>query len=418
MNRAVIPLLALASLALAQQKPEDVIKAQCEKAQVVAELWHGFTGGAPKAALETLVLEFNKTQGGKACVRPVPQGSYRDLSTKIKAAFAAGTPPAMAQAYENNIALYLQAQALTPIQNLGVDLSGVNLAFLNAVRFGGLVYGVPFNKSIQVLYYNKDLLKKHGLKVPTTLDALIATAKKLSQAEGGPVYYFQPDASTFAYWFFNLGGNYLKDGRLVLNSKEAVEALSLLASGVKEGWAKPITSGYINQNLGTGPYAFSVDTSAGYTYYLQAAKFDLGVALLPGKTSRQPGYGLVQGTNLVVFRGLKKEQERLVAQFLQYVISPKAQAAFSRATGYVPVHEKALEDPGFKQYLAENPDAAMIVKQARYAKFEPALAEWEQIRFDILGQAIKEVIVNRADPKAALDKAQKQAEDLLAGRTR
>lgn len=418
MSRTLLILTALFSLALAQQKPEDVLKAQCEKAQVVAELWHGFTGGAPKAALENLAIEFNKGLGGKACVRPVPQGSYRDLSTKIKAAFAAGTPPAMAQAYENNIALYLKAKALTPIQNLGVDLSGVNLAFLNAVRFGGLVYGVPFNKSIQVLYYNKDLLKKHGLKVPTTLDAFVATAKKLSQLEGGPVYYFQPDASTFAYWFFNLGGNYLKDGRLILNSKEAVEALSLLASGVKEGWAKPITSGYVNQNLGTGPYAFSVDTSAGYTYYLQAAKFDLGVALLPGKTPNQPGYGLVQGTNLVVFRGISKEQEKLAAQFLQYVISPKVQAAFSRATGYVPVHEKALEEPGFRQYLAENPDFATIVKQARYSKFEPALAEWEQIRFDILGQAIKEVIVNKADPKAALDKAQKLAEDLLAGRTR
>jgi multiple sugar transport system substrate-binding protein len=68
--------------------------------------------------------------------------------------------------------------------------------------------------------------------------------------------------------------------------------------------------------------------------------------------------------------------------------------------------------------VAENPDYATIVRQARYAKFEPALAEWEQIRFDILGQAIKEAILNKADPKAALDKAQKLAEDLLSGKTR
>jgi len=46
------------------------------------------------------------------------------------------------------------------------------------------------------------------------------------------------------------------------------------------------------------------------------------------------------------------------------------------------------------------------------------LAEWEQIRFDILGQAIKEAILNKADPKAALDRAQKLAEDLLSSRTR
>ncbi len=417
MRRALL-LMAVLGVALAQQaRPEEVIKEQCAKAKVVAELWHGFTGGAPRAALENLAVEFNRTQQGR-CVRPVPQGGYRDLSTKIKAAFAAGKVPAMAQAYENNIALYLEAKALLPIESLGVRLQGVNLLFLNAVRFGGVVYGVPFNKSIQVLYHNKDLLRKHGAKVPATLEEFVALSKRLSQAEGGPVYWFQPDASTFAYFFFNLGGSYLKDGKLVLNSKEAVEALTLLQNGVKEGWAKPITSGYINQNLGSGPYAFSVDTSAGYTFYRQAAKFDLGVATLPGRTSSQPGFGLVQGTNLVVFRQAGKEEQAVAKDFLQFVLSPRAQAVFTTATGYVPVTEAALKDPVYQSYVADNPDFGTIVRQSRYAKFEPALAEWEQIRFDILGQAIKEAILNKVDPKVALDKAQKLAEDLLAGKTR
>lgn len=229
--RKALVLLAVWGFTMAQQaKPEEVIKEQCAKAKVVAELWHGFTGGAPKAALENLAVEFNKTQQGR-CVRPVPQGGYRDLSTKIKAAFAAGKVPAMAQAYENNIALYLQAKALLPIESVGVKLQGVKLPFLNAVRFGGVVYGVPFNKSIQVLYYNKDLLRKHGAKVPATLEEFVALSKKLSQAEGGPVYWFQPDASTFAYFFFNLGGSYLKNGKLILNSKEAVEALTSCKTG-------------------------------------------------------------------------------------------------------------------------------------------------------------------------------------------
>lgn len=115
---------------------------------------------------------------------PRAPGGYRDLSTKIKAAFAAGKVPTMAQAFENNIALYLEAKALLPIESLGVRLQGVNLTFLNAVRFGGVVYGVPFNKSIQVLYYNKDLLKKHGVPVPATLEEFVAAAKRLSRAEG------------------------------------------------------------------------------------------------------------------------------------------------------------------------------------------------------------------------------------------
>ncbi|MER3479718.1 MAG: ABC transporter substrate-binding protein [Meiothermus sp.] len=416
--RGVTVVLVLLGLALAQQKPEDLIKGQCEKAAVVAELWHGFTGGAPKAALENLVVEFNKTLGGQACVRPISQGNYRDLSTKIKAAFASGKVPVMAQAFENNMALYLESDALLPMSALGVELKGVNPLFVKAVTFKGQVYGVPFNKSIQILYYNRDLLKKYGAKVPATIDEFVATAKQISQGEKAPVYFFQPDTSTFSYWFFTLGGNYLQDGKLVLNSPKALQALELLAQGVKDGWARPITSGFINTNFGAGPFGFSTDTSAGYSFYLQAAKFDLGVATLPGRTGKQPGFGLVQGTNLVVFRRADEKEKKVAADFLKFAISPKAQAVFGVATNYVPVNLGSGVDPLVTRYVKENPAFGVAITQARYAKFEPALSDWEQIRFDILGQAIKEVIVNKADPKAALDKAQKQAEDLLAGRTR
>lgn len=416
--RLLLAIGLLGSTALAQTRPEDIIKTQCEKAQVVAELWHGFTGGAPKTALENIAVEFNKRLEGKACVRPVGQGNYRDLSTKIKAAFAAGKVPAMAQAFENNMALYLEADALVPLSALGVSLQGVNPIFANAVRMKGDYYGAPFNRSVQILYYNRDLLKKYGLEVPTTLQAFMAAAKTLSQGERQPVYWFVPDTSTFSYWFFTLGGSYLQNGKLVLNSPKALEALTLLVNGVKEGWARPITSGFINQNFGSGVFGFSTDTSAGYPFYAQAARFDLGTALLPGRTEKQPGFALVQGTNLVVFKGAGEAERRLAADFLKFALSPHVQAVFTVATNYVPVHQGAAVDPVVVRYVKQNSAFKVAIDQARFARFEPALAEWEQIRFDILGQAIREAVLGQATPKAALDKAQKAAEDLLAGRTR
>lgn len=418
MKHAIVGLVVFLGLALAQQKPEDVIKSQCEKAEVVAELWHGFTGGAPKTALENLVIEFNKTQGSQVCVRPISQGNYRDLSTKIKAAFTNGKVPAMAQAFENNMALYLESDALLPMSALGVDLKGVNPLFANAVTFNKQIYGVPFNKSVQILYFNRDLLKKHGAKVPVTIDEFIATAKRISQEEKAPVYFFQPDTSTFSYWFFTLGGNYFQNGKLVLNSPKALEALELLTQGVKNGWARPITSGFINQNFGAGPFGFSTDTSAGYSFYLQAAKFDLGVATLPGRTNKQPGFGLVQGTNLVVFKRADDKEKKVAADFLKFAISPRAQAVFGVAANYVPVNLGSGVEPLVTRYVKEHPAFGVAITQARYARFEPALSNWEQLRFDILGQAIREAVLGQASPKAALDKAQKAAEDLLSGRTR
>ena len=45
----------------------------------------------------------------------------------------------------------------------------------------GVVYGVPINGNIQVLYYRADLYEKAGLKVPTTWDELLANAREAPQ---------------------------------------------------------------------------------------------------------------------------------------------------------------------------------------------------------------------------------------------
>ncbi|WP_299431730.1 ABC transporter substrate-binding protein [uncultured Meiothermus sp.] len=408
----------VAGLGLAQQRAEEVIKTQCDRAEVVAELWHGFTGGAPKEALDNLAVEFNRTQGGRVCVRPVGQGNYRDLSTKIRASFASGQIPAMAQAFANNMAMYLESDALLTMPALGVELKGINPLFLNDVRLNGQIYGVPFNKSIQILYVNRDLLRKHNAQIPTTVTGFVETSRRLSTAEGHPVYWFVPDTSTFSYWFFTLGGSYLNNNRLVLNSPKAVETLEFLVRGVREGWARAITNGFINQNFGSGVFGFSTDTSAGFSFYARAARFDLGTATLPGRTNNQPGFGLVQGTNLVVFKGADERQRRVAADFLRFVITPRVQAVFGVAANYVPVNQGSAVDPVVTRFVKENPAFGVAITQARFARFEPALSQWEQIRFDILGQAIREAVLGQATPRAALDKAQKAAEDLLAGRTR
>ncbi len=407
----------VATMALAQ-KPEDVIKAQCKDAPVVAELWHAFRGGAPRTALENMAIEFNKREQGKGCIRPINQGGYRDLSTKIKAAFAAGKLPVLAQAYENQIALYLQANAVVPVQALGVNLSGLNPTFVNAARFGGLVYGVPFNKSVLVLYYNRDLLSKYGLAVPRTVDEFVATAKTLSQKVGNPVYWFRPDTSTFGYWFFTFGGEYRQGDKIVVDSPAARKALSLMVRSVKEGWGKAITSGYINQNFGKGTFGFSTDTSAGYRYYLKAAKFDLGLATLPGLSGDRPGYGVVQGTNLIVFKSASPEQQKIAADFLNFVVSPQAQAIFSASTGYVPVNPAAADEPELQDRVLEDPNFEAVLKQANYAKFEPAIPQWEQIRFDILGQAITQAVLGKASVEDALARAQSLVDKLMSGQIR
>ncbi len=429
-------LMALMAGTALGQSAEEEIDALCNASPMVLEFWHGFRSGAPREALENLTLEYDRQNQGEVCVRPVGQGNYRELSTKILAAAAAGELPVLAQGFENNIATYLEAGVVADLEALGVSVEGLFDNFVEALRWDGHLYGVPFNKSVHLLFYNRDLLLEHdsdlaalgipanedGVRVPTTLDELIAAAQSLTGIYGEPVYWFRPtDLATYEDWFWTMGGSFFdSDGNLVLNSEIAVQALERLVELTHDlGIARAITDGsFINQNFGTGVFAFSFDTSASFPFYLGNADFDVGLAPIPGATPGEIGASVFQGTNLLVFDTASAEEKAAAADFLNFMIRPETNVVFATATGYAPLGPAAAGLPTFEDYLDENPDFIAILEQLPGTRFEPTLAEWEQIRFDILGQAVVKAVLQEASPQEALDEAQAAAQALLAGETR
>ena len=429
-------LAALLATTVLAQTVEEEIDALCSASPQVLEFWHGFRSGAPREALENLTLEYDRMHEGQVCVRPISQGGYRDLSTKILASSAAGELPVLAQGFENDIATYLAADVVANLEAIGVKPAGLYDNFLQAVRWDGTLYGVPLNKSVHLLFYNRDLLLKHaddlaalgipenedGVRVPTTLDQLVDAAKTLTGIYGEPVYWFRPnDLATYEDWFWTMGGSYFDDeGNLVLNSEIGVQALQRLVDLTHNlGVARSIDDGsFINQNFGTGVFGFAFDTSASYRFYIGAADFDVGLAPIPGASTSSIGASVFQGTNILVFSTASAEEQAAAADYINFMINPATNAVFATATGYAPLGTAAATLPNFEAYLDENPDFTAIVTQLPAAKFEPNLAEWGQIRFDILGQAVVKAILQEATPQAALDEAQTAAAALLAGETR
>ena len=405
-----------AATSWAQQTPAEVVKAQCAKASTVAEFWHGFRDAVQQNVLNALAAEFNKTAGA-TCVLPIPQGGYGDLSTKIKAGFAAGKVPAMAQAFENNIALYLEADKLTDLKTVGVRPQYLQKRFVQAATFKGVWYGLPFNKSVQLMYTNKDLLKKYNAKVPVTLEEFTSTVRAISKAQGAPAFWYAPSASTFAPIFLTLGGKYEENGKIKLNSPTAIKALQWFLDLTAEKAARPITSGFINSQL-NDTFGFAIDTSAGMPFYKSAAKFNLGIDTLPGAKRGVPGVALIQGTNLVVFNEASKAQQTIAGKFMNFAVQARNSAIFATQTGYVPSSDLASETVEYKNYVKNNPEFNNVIKQARFADYEPGISDWEAIRFNILEAGIKEAVAGKISAKDALDKAQKQAEDLLSGKTK
>lgn len=432
---AGITLAATLSSALAQQETQAEIDQLCAASPVSIEFWHGFTGGSLRPTLENLTLEFNRQNEGQYCVKTVGQGNYNDLATNILAASAAGNLPVMTMGYENNIATYLKANIVADLNALGVVTDEIYPNFLNAVTWDGVLYGVPFNKSVHLLYFNRDLLldnadvleaagipeNEDGVRVPVTVDQFTAAGEVLRLVTGEPVYWFNPsDLATYEDWFFSIGGSfYDADGNLTLNSDKGVEALQLLVDMTYDSQiARPITDGFINESFSLGTFGFSMDTSAGYTYYIRNANFDVGIAPMPGNGDGNPGASVFQGTNLLVFNKATAEQQQVAAEYINFLTSPEINAIFAVATGYAPLGDAAIEEAVFQDYLNENPDFEAIVQQLPFAQFEPNLAEWQQIRFDIIGAAVVKAVLQESTPQAALDEAQTTVEALLSGQAR
>ncbi len=117
---------------------------------------------------------------------------------------------------------------------------------VQANTVGGKLVALPWFTDAGLLYYRKDLLEKHGRKVPTTWQELTETARFVQEAErkaGNDKmwgFVFQGRAyegltCNALEWVDSFGGGTIVDagGQVTIDNPKAVEALKLAASWVK-----------------------------------------------------------------------------------------------------------------------------------------------------------------------------------------
>ena len=110
---------------------------------------------------------------------------------------------------------------------------------------GGRLVGMPWYVDAGLLYYRKDLLAKHGLKVPTTWDEFTASARQVQAAERAAGtrdfhgFVFQAKAyegltCNAVEWIASFGGGTIvePDGSISINNPGASRALAMAASWV------------------------------------------------------------------------------------------------------------------------------------------------------------------------------------------
>src|SRR6056297_1934908 len=136
------------------------------QAQTQVEFWHAFSGNNG-SVVDALAEEFNASQSEVEIV-PIYTGNYTEGTQRLTAAIAGNTAPGLVMLEITRYGLFADRGALAPLQPY-LDAAGADLTdrirpfALEASKYLGESYVLPFNVSTPVMYYNKDAFRAAGL---------------------------------------------------------------------------------------------------------------------------------------------------------------------------------------------------------------------------------------------------------------
>lgn len=423
--------MALAGLMLTSMAGTTALTAKAENDDVM-ELTMYFqvsVGGGPDALIDALCEEYHK-ENPNVKVTPVYAGSYADTRTKVQAAIKGGNTPDLAIMFSIDLYSLLSMDAIADIDSFCTTdadkewLNGFYDGFMMNSRDGETTYGIPWQRSTIVLYYNKDAFEAAGLdpeQPPKTWDELKEDAKKLTITENGQTtqYGIQIPSDGYAYWMlqtfcveqngFNLMNEtgtetYYDDER----TAKGLEFWKSLADdgSMPEGivaWATT-PSDFLE-----GKTAMMYHTTGNLTNVKNNASFNFGVAMLPANESYGSPTG---GGNFYIFKGVSEERQQAAFDFIKWMTDDERVAQWSIDTGYVATRLSAYDTERMQEYAKEFPYCLVARDQLEYGYAELSTYNQAEVQ-KAIDDAISYVMTDQQDVESALATAQQTADGIL-----
>ena len=329
---------------------------------------------------------------------------YNDVITNI----STGTTPNVCITYPDHIATYLTGDnVVVPLDDLFADeqygLGGSELLyegptqeeivpqFLEECRLGGAYYAIPYMRSTEACYINKDFVEALGYEVPDVLtwDFIWEVSEAAAATKGAdgvyslngqkvliPFLYKSTDNMMIQMLRQQGAGYSTQTGDVQLFNDTTTGLLLDIADHTAKGAFSTFKiSGYPANFLNAGQCVFAVDSTAGSTWMGcdaplmdiaadEVVDFDTEVRMVPQFDPEKPQM-ISQGPSICIFN--KEDPQEVLASWLfaQYLLTDKVQIAYSQTEGYVPVTTRAQNDAGYQDYLSragEDNDTHYAVK--------------------------------------------------------
>ncbi len=404
-------------------------------APVEITFWHSMTA-ANETTLNALVEEYNASQD-KVRVNPVFKGGYNENLEAYRAAARSDDLPNLVQLEETAIQQLVDSETAIPaaacIEASGFDTSDILQRVLEQFTVEDTLWPMPFNTSNPVLYYNKLDFAEAGLDPedpPATLDEVRDAARAIVDAGAANQGFSLEMQSWYLEQLFATSGEPVVDNG---NGRDARATDALIDSEPGQAvfsWVGEMLAGGLAANIGRNPSGFdaliaigsgdtamSLGTSAALgTIYdvlkgdpALAAQVDVGVAPMP--TISGPGHGGVNvgGAALWLVDTGTDAQKAATWDFASWLTLPAQQARWHLGTGYIPISEKAAEDPAVTQLWAERPGFRVAYDQlaASEGPAGPVIGGYPEFR-EAVTQGL-ERIADGTDPLESLTQADAEA---------
>lgn len=446
---------------------------QLTTAPIEITMWHAM-GEANQALLQKYADSFKEIYPNVTVIIPAGVGNYDTLKTNMINAITANAMPNLVQAYPDHVAEYLNGKAvinLNPYINSttwglnGDDaIEDIIQSYLDEnsqYDAEGTYYSLPFNKSTEVMIYNKTAFDALNLETPETWQDIIAAAPQLktygdaiaeqkvraanvgkTEQELAPLIAaakalivpasYDSTGNAFITFTRQFEGGYtainfntFKGEYLWVNNTNTTAAMQFLKDNkavitLPEFWDQQYASTpFVNQQT-----FVTIGSSAGVRYNVPATDpttqqplFEIGVAPVPYNALKPNAKAVIQqGTNVSLLKTGTAQEQLASWLFLKHIINIENTTDWAMQTGYLPVRTSAYESTTYQNFLA-NPTANQLYismsANAAYLQrndmyYDPAFIGSSRARTQV-GLALERIMLGDGNIAAALQEAYTEA---------
>ncbi len=314
---------------------------------------------------------------------------YNDVITNI----STNTTPNVCITYPDHIATYLTgADTVTALDDLMADprygLGGSEIRFdapkqeeivpefLQECVIGDHTYAMPYMRSTEALYINRDYVEKLGYEVPDVLtwDFIWEVSEKAVEKDSDGIFkvngqkvmipfIYKSTDNMMISMLKQLDAPYSTDEGEILIFNDTTRGLleEIYAHGKTKAFSTFAISSYPANFLNAGQCVFAIDSTAGATWMGCDAplldipedsivRFETVVRPIPQYNPEKPRM-ISQGPSVCIF-SKQNEQEVLASWlFVQYLLTNEIQMGYAETEGYLPVTLKAQNSVEYQDYL-------------------------------------------------------------------